>query len=57
MTYDYKCNDCDNQFVIEKGINEVIEIKCPKCGSKDVKRVFGVVNSIWKCDGAFGKSK
>lgn len=57
MTYNYVCNDCKEEFIIEKGINEEIETKCPKCNSKNVKRIFSVPvfkNTMKDC---FGKSK
>ena len=37
--YEYYCKNCDIEF--EKlVIGEETEIRCPKCGSKDVERVF-----------------
>lgn len=39
--YDYKCAKCANIFEIEKGMKEkVVDLKCPKCASLDVNRVF-----------------
>lgn len=57
MTYNYKCEDCDKEFVIEKGINDNREIKCEFCNGDKVKRVFVPITPIWKCSGAYGKSK
>lgn len=56
MTYDFKCNICGKDFTIEKSINDDSEIEC-KCGSKDIKRIYKSTSTIWKCNGAFGKSK
>jgi putative FmdB family regulatory protein len=30
--------------------------KCPLCG-QEVERIYSATNSVWKCSGAFGKSK
>jgi len=39
--YDYKCSECENIFEIEKGMKEAPrDLKCPKCGNTDAKRVF-----------------
>ena len=39
--YDYKCVNCNKIFEISKGMNDtVIGLKCPKCKSPDVKRMF-----------------
>ena len=56
-SYSYKCNKCEKEFDIYKGMNEVVDVVC-ECGSEDVSRVYGVpIASVWKCSGAFGKSK
>jgi predicted nucleic acid-binding Zn ribbon protein len=39
---------------IKLGTAKEIE-KCPQCES-ECHRVFSATNSIWKCNGAFGKS-
>ena len=56
-SYSYKCNECEKEFEITHGMNEVVEAKCTKCGSKDVERIYKSTSTIWKCNGAFGKSK
>jgi len=39
--YDYKCSNCNEKFEISKGMNEtIIGLKCPKCKSPDIKRLF-----------------
>ena len=45
--YDYKCAKCDNVFEIEKGMKEKPkDLKCPKCKSADVNRVFTKVRVL-----------
>jgi len=58
MTYDFECmnEDCKETFTIERSMNETSEVLCVKCGSK-VKRIYKPVGMVWKCGGAFGKSK
>jgi putative FmdB family regulatory protein len=44
--YDYHCEQCQNEFVIECSIAEheqkdkAREIHCPKCGSSEVKHMI-----------------
>jgi len=38
--YEYKCKKCGEVFEIYKGMNETIEVKCPKCKSSETMRVF-----------------
>ena len=43
--YEFICQGCRNNFellAIKKG--EMIEIKCPHCGSKNLERVLSRVN-------------
>ena len=56
LTYTYKCNKCNNEFTIEKGMNEDIEIKC-ECGNTDIKRIYSVPNFKINCSGFCGKIK
>ena len=58
MTYDYECTneECKETFTIERSMNETSEVECPICGS-NVKRIYKSVGMVWKCGGAFGKSK
>jgi len=40
--YDFKCEDCGNEFeVYVQGFLEDAERKCPKCGSRTVRQKFG----------------
>ncbi len=62
-TYTFKCLDekCNNVFDIIKTVqemeNEEITI-CPKCGNKEIKRIFSVPvfkNNLGDCCGRIGK--
>jgi putative FmdB family regulatory protein len=55
MEYTYKCQKC-GEFKVEHSMNEEVLKECPKCG-QTISRVFKPSAAIWKCDGAFGKSK
>ncbi len=45
--YEFKCKDCGEEFeVFLKSKNEVSEVKCPKCNSKNIERLMSVVNAI-----------
>ncbi len=40
-TYEYKCKQCSENFEVQRIIGGGdTEIKCPKCGSTDVERVY-----------------
>jgi putative FmdB family regulatory protein len=42
--YEYKCEKCDTKFEIMRGITAGDEeIKCPKCGAKDTRKLFSAV--------------
>jgi putative FmdB family regulatory protein len=39
--YEYKCQQCDNQFELSRSILEDIPmVDCEECGSPDTKRVW-----------------
>jgi len=39
--YAYVCKDCGHNFDLLVGVtSEKVELKCPKCGSKDIERKF-----------------
>ena len=53
--YSYQCPKC-NVIIIEKPFGTAKENEiCPYCKS-EAKRIFSATPSIWKTDGAFGKS-
>ena len=41
--YSYVCNQCGGKFDLLIGMtSEKLELKCKKCGSKNIEKVFGV---------------
>ena len=40
-TYDYECADCDHEFELFQSIKEPVKKKCPKCGKRSLRRLFG----------------
>ncbi len=45
--YEFHCKDCGEEFeVFLKNKNELSEVSCPKCKSKNIKRLMSVVNAI-----------
>lgn len=45
-TYDYECPKCCHKFELLQKMNEKPISKCPKCGSKKVKRLIGAGSGI-----------
>ena len=37
--FEYTCNACNEMFALLQWTTEAEETPCPKCGSKDVKKV------------------
>ena len=40
-TYDYRCDACEHQFEEFQSISEPPLKKCPQCGRKKLRRLFG----------------
>jgi putative FmdB family regulatory protein len=40
-TYDYECDSCGHEFELFQGINEPVKKKCPECGKRKLRRLFG----------------
>jgi putative FmdB family regulatory protein len=40
-TYDYRCDACEHQFEEFQGFSDKKLTKCPKCGKKKLRRLFG----------------
>lgn len=39
--YEYECRSCGEKFEARRNISDNdIELKCPKCGQKQTRRVF-----------------
>lgn len=45
-TYDYVCDACEHTFEEFQGINAPHLTKCPKCGKKKLRRLFGTGAAI-----------
>jgi putative FmdB family regulatory protein len=40
-TYDYECDACHHEFEIFQSMSDELLKKCPKCGKKKLRRLFG----------------
>src|SRR5256885_1908774 len=40
-TYDYQCDACNHKFETFQSMSEALLKKCPKCGKKKLRRLFG----------------
>lgn len=40
-TYDYECGSCEHAFELFQSITEPVKKKCPRCGRKSLRRLFG----------------
>jgi putative FmdB family regulatory protein len=40
-TYDYHCDGCEHEFEHFQTITSPLLTKCPKCGKKKLRRLFG----------------
>ncbi len=40
--YEFVCNPCDSRFEILTSISRASEVRCPKCGSDNVKRLVSL---------------
>ncbi len=45
-TYDYECDACQHTFELFQGINDPVQTKCPECGKKKLRRLFGTGGAI-----------
>ena len=44
--YEYECPACGEKFELRRGINDSdSEIKCPRCGAANPRRVFSVFST------------
>lgn len=53
LTYEYKCEDCDHEFEVERRIADDSEEICPKCGSKHTFRCISSGEFVLKGGGWF----
>ena len=40
-TYDYECDACHHTFELFQSINDPVKKKCPECGRRMLRRLFG----------------
>ncbi|HPM85451.1 MAG TPA: zinc ribbon domain-containing protein [Candidatus Anammoximicrobium sp.] len=45
-TYDYECDSCAHAFELFQSISEPVKRKCPRCGRKSLRRLFGTGAAI-----------
>jgi putative FmdB family regulatory protein len=45
-TYEYHCDACEHNFDEFQSMSEATLTKCPKCGKKKLRRVFGTGAAI-----------
>ena len=45
-TYEYQCDACDHNFDEFQSMSEEALTKCPKCGKKKLRRVYGAGAAI-----------
>jgi putative FmdB family regulatory protein len=44
--YEYECKSCGEKFELRRGMTDSdSEIKCPKCGAANPRRVFSVFST------------
>ncbi len=55
-TYFYNCPDCDLEFKVIRGMNDLEDNKCPKCGAA-AKRDFTIGRIKFKGDGFYSTDK
>jgi putative FmdB family regulatory protein len=45
-TYEYHCDACEHEFEELQGFNDPVLTKCPECGKKKLRRLFGTGSAI-----------
>ncbi|MBE3576971.1 MAG: zinc ribbon domain-containing protein [Limnochordales bacterium] len=40
-SYEFRCNQCNREFVVKISYSEKSSVRCPDCGSGDLKELFG----------------
>ena len=45
-TYDYECDACGHEMEVFQGIKDEVLKKCPECGKKKLRRLFGTGAAI-----------
>ena len=52
-TYEYKCKKCEHDFEIFQNMSDDKLDKCPKCGGKISRVIFGGTGIIFKGSGFY----
>ena len=45
--YEYRCEKCDGTFEEYLSTSDKPTPPCPKCGAKDVTRLWSTINTEW----------
>ncbi|NLH28481.1 MAG: zinc ribbon domain-containing protein [Syntrophomonadaceae bacterium] len=45
--YEYRCQNCGEQFTVVASWRKRKQVKCPKCGSSDIKQLFSSFGTIF----------
>jgi len=45
-TYDYVCDACEHEFEEFQSFSDPVLTKCPKCGKKKLRRLFGTGSGV-----------
>jgi putative FmdB family regulatory protein len=45
-TYDYECDACGHAFELFQSMKDDVATKCPECGKKKLRRLFGTGGAI-----------
>ena len=51
--YDYRCNDCGEQFEVVQSFDEPTLTACPHCGQQGLRKLFGNVGVVFKGSGLY----
>ncbi len=51
--YDYRCNDCGEQFEMVQSFDEPALTTCPHCGQEGLRKLFGNVGVVFKGSGFY----
>ncbi|MCH9720234.1 MAG: FmdB family transcriptional regulator [Actinomycetia bacterium] len=51
--YDYRCNDCGEQFEVVQSFDEPTLTACPHCGEQGLRKLFGNVGVVFKGSGFY----
>ncbi len=46
-TYNYQCKTCNEKFEVEREIDETSKPRCPKCKSRDTKKLISATPVIY----------